>query len=303
MADLDRETIDAADRAFDDETKKLDEWEAAVSVESPDTPGEPADNTREKSQEAPCEGGQVTEPKAESPRLPTREEAKAMVLADYDTFDDVVEHGELVPARLAEYTSEIAYSFKSFTTGDTKIKSFPKYPKFLEIFGADNACDISVADVMKRFGGDEYEKAIHAERQMTKLAMAAGKIIEYSGLDMSKELTEKDYGIMEECGVDSPRKYHTVGEIMGMDNSMFAFSPDSELKCTYNSEYEDAVSGIFGAPAEDEEPEMVSLDDVMSGVDMKMFERMTRGSRSPLHTEIPGDEPGDSGMFMPFDRN
>ena len=303
MADLDKETIEAADRAFDDETKKLDDWEAAVSGESPDTPDEPADDNHGEPQETPCEGGQLTEPKVESPRLPTREEAKAMVLADYDTFDDVVEHGELVPARLAEYTSGIAYSFKSFTTGENKVKTMPKYPRFLEIFGVESASEITVADVMKHFGGEEYEKAIHADRQATKLAMAAGRIIEYSGLEMNRELTEKDYGILTECGVVNPYKYRTVGEVLGMDQSVFEFSPDSELKCTYNNAYEDAVSGLFGAPSEDEEPEVVSLDDVMSGVDIKMFDRMTRGNRSPVYTKIPGDEPGDSEMFMPFDKN
>jgi hypothetical protein len=275
MADLDKETIEAADRAFDEEAKKLDEWESALAAES--TPEEPAGEPGEPSPENPGEPSAESTSSTEPPRLPTREEARAMVLADYDTFDDVVEDGKLVPSRLAEYTSGIAYSFKSFTTGETKVKTLPKYPRFLEIFGAESASEITVADVMERFGGEEYEKAIYADRQATKLAMAAGRIIEYSGLEMDRELTEKDYGIMTECGVDSPRKYRTVGEVLGMDGSAFEFAPDSDLKCVYNSEYEDTVSGLFGAPDEDDEPEVVSLDDVMSGVDMKMFDRMTRG--------------------------
>ena len=281
MADLDKETIEAAEKAFDEEAKKLDTWEAALAAESAldrESPDEEPDmKPQESSREPPGDQATETPAKIEPPRLPTREEAKAMVLADYDTFDDVVEDGKLVPSRLAEYTSGIAYSFKSFTTGETKVKTMPKYPRFLAIFGAESASEITVADVMKHFGGEEYEKAIYADRQATKLAMAAGRIIEYSGLEMGRELTEKDYGIMIECGVDSPRKYRTVGEVLGMDGSAFEFAPDSDLKCVYNSEYEDTVSGLFGAPAEDDEPEVVSLDDVMSGVDMKMFDRMTRG--------------------------
>lgn len=275
MADLDQETIEAADRAFDEEAKKLDEWESALDRESPDEG--PDMKPPEPSPEPPGDQATETPAKVEPPRLPTREEAKAMVLADYDTFDDVVKYGELDPARLAEYTSGIAYSFKSFTTGETKVKTLPKYPRFLGIFGAESASEITVADVMKHFGGEEYEKAIYADRQATKLAMAAGRIIEYSGLDMDRELAEKDYGILAECGVDNPYRYRTVGEVLGMDRSMFEFSPDSELKCTYNSEYDEAVSGLFGAPSVDEEPEVVSLDDVMSGVNMEMFDRMTRG--------------------------
>ena len=34
MADLDKETIEAAEKAFDEEAKKLDTWEAALAAES-----------------------------------------------------------------------------------------------------------------------------------------------------------------------------------------------------------------------------------------------------------------------------
>lgn len=272
MAELDEITIEEAGKAFNAEASKLDAWTTAVD-EGTTQETEPS---KEEAPAEPVQAGEAANETTAGDAMPSREEARKLVRYDYMHFDDVVENGRLVPERLAEYTSVIPYRYTSFATGEQKIMTMPKYPGFLDIFGVEKACDISAADVMKHFCGEEYEKAMYADRQANNLAKAAGRIIEYSGMDMSRALTEKDYDIMSECGVDHPHTYKTVGEVLSMDASMFEFCPDSELKCTYNSDYEDEVSGLFGAPTVEEAPGVVSLDDVMSGLDMKLFDRMTQ---------------------------
>ena len=292
MTELDDITIEEADKAFNAEASKLDAWTTAVDEET-------TQETGPSKEEGPAEPVQDGEADTETPAgdaMPSREEARKLVRYDYMHFDDVVEDGRLVPERLAEYTSVIPYRYTSFATGEQKIMTMPKYPGFLDMFGVEKACDISVANVMKHFCGEEYENAMHADRQANNLAKAAGRIIEYSGMDMSRTLTEKDYDIMSECEVDHPHMYKTVGEVLGMDASMFEFCPDSELMCTYNREYEDEASGLFGAPTVEESPDVVSLNDVMSGVDMTLFDRMTRGNPRESNEET-GGEP-----VIPFEK-
>lgn len=278
MADLDKETIEAADQAFDAEIAKLDDWESAMAEAKSD--GTPQEVKEPEGKETGPEPETVKETGTAPAKKLTRDEAKALVLHDYDSFDDVVSNGELDFAKLAEYTSVIVFWFKSFKSGKEKQGQIYKYPKFLELFGASKAHEISISAVLEKFAPDEFKKSMEDDRDADRRAMASAEVLGRGEFNTARKLDDAAYEILKKYKVNDPEQYKTVGDVLGTASIDFGYDESSELKCVYNSSYADAMEEMTGEdmPGNFEE---ISMEDVMAGVDMDMFNRMTgRGPKA-----------------------
>lgn len=309
MSGVDKETVEKALDAFAEQESKLDEWAAEVSADTGES-GADKDGVTVLSVEKGT-GESVPDLKVDavvrtSTSKLTRDEARKLVEDLYDEFDDVVgPEGELHADRLAEYTSVITYWYTSFKTKEEKMGTFAKYPKFLELFGKKSATDISVGDVMKKFGGKTYEEAIKADEQADRIANVAGIIIANKGVDFSRKLDEDDYALLAKFGVDDPRRFHTMGELTGI--SAETLLADDGSGVVYNSDYDEAVRGMFGGLTEGNEcaaGEEVTLDDVMGGISPMFMKRVFKMDKSDVR-EVPDcmeddDSPADT-IVCPFD--
>ena len=238
-----------------------------------------------------------------------RETAKKLTLPEYDDFDDVVKDGGVNPARLAEYTSVIPFWYMSFKDKKEKIGYIPKYPGFLRIFGVTRANDISVADVLKKFAPDDFERVMGAERDSELLAKAAAIIVARRGLDFSRKLDDEDYGVLESVGVKNPRRFRTVSEISGLGPEVLDYDTDSNV--VYNPDYAAAANSAFGgeAPVAGDD-DVVSMDDIMGGLDKNVFRSVFKRPIDDVHSvaedsgkdtgETEGEGEESAPMFVPF---
>jgi hypothetical protein len=309
MADLDKETAEEAYKAFEEQAGNIDAWEAAVDENTE----EDKEETKEETKEEP-EVSAETEPEPErkvEPDVPgdtskvglinsklTREQAKRLTVPDYDEFDDVVDDKGVRPERLAEYTSVIPFWYKSFKDGTEKMGMLPKYPRFLDRFGVSEASRISMGDVLKEFSPKLYEQLMDADMDADRLAKSGGEIIAKRGLDFSRKLDEEDYKILERNGVKDFRKYKTVAEVTGLSEGIMDVDPDEG--CVYNADYAEAMAGLTGN-SEDADVEVVSLDDVIGGLNPKFLKGFLGKNASEIReadADIPEEE--ESEPFMPF---
>lgn len=318
MAELDKATADEAYRAFEEQAGDIDAWAAAVDAdvgEQQEADGkEPEDEL-----EHPAETGAGTEPEPEpepsagTPRdvqgdatkvelinsKLTREQAKRLTVPDYDEFDDVVDGTGIRPERLAEYTSVIPFWYKSYKDGTEKMGMLPKYPRFLARFGVTEASSISMGDVLKEFAPKLHSDLMERDMDTERLAKSGGEIIARRGLDFSRKLDDDDYKILERNGVKDPRKYKTVADVTGLNESIMDVDPG--VGCVYNSDYADAMSGLCGGDSGSADVEVVSLDDVIGGLDPKFLKGFLGKNASEIkEVESEISDEGESEPFMPF---
>jgi hypothetical protein len=329
MADkIDDETIEKAVQAFDE----LDEWDAAIESQSGKNDkkaGGPATISGEstgtvvlgapevKKSKAPKPVKvQKDEPSEEdkksdwpvSPKAKmiaahyTREQAKELTKPAYDDFSDVVSNGAVSPARLAEYTSSIPFYYKSPVSDKEKMSWLPKYPKFLALFGVTDPSKITITEVFKKFDPKGYQDAMDADSESEKLARAGSLIIAQKGIDFNRELDESDYDILTRCGVKDPKKYKTVAQVTGIDNSIMQIDPDANV--VYTKEYNDAMNETFGKPDGAPEPDVVSLDDIFGGLDPNLVRGFLGKKPGDIKAIEPdseeGEEPSPAQAFVPF---
>lgn len=343
MADMiDNEIEEQAVRAFEE----LDEWDAAIGSddEKREPSGGPATVSAEASgtvvlgtpevaplktprpvkvQDAPDAGGnkmggnkqgtgkQDWPASAKAKMILahyTREQAKELTRPEYDDFDDVVSGGAVSPARLAEYTSSVPFFYKAVRTKEEKMGWLPKYPGFLALFGVTDPSKISVSDVFRKFDPKGYSDAMESEEEGEKLARAGSVIIAQRGLDFGRELDESDYAILKRFGVKNPEKYRTVAQVTGMDSSAMRSDPGSNA--VYTKEYRDAMEEAFGKDDGAPETEVVSLDDIMAGLDPNIARGFLGKRPDEIHAVKPEyetvDDEGDSTgapAFVPFSRD
>lgn len=309
MADLDKETAEEAYRAFEQEAEDIGAWTAEVDgvqpekkeetpEDTPETPEEtPEDTPEEKKVESDIKGD-TSKVGLINSKL-TREQAKRLTVPDYDEFDDVVDGNGVRPERLAEYTSVIPFWYKSFKDGTEKMGTLPKYPRFLDRFGVTDATSISMTDVLKEFNPKLHDSLMDKDMEADRIARAGGEIIARRGLDFSRKLDDEDYAILERNGVKDCRKYRTVAEVAGISESVMDVDPDEG--CVYNADYAEAMAGMCGDDAGASDVEVVSLDDVIGGLDPKFLKGFLGKNASEIKevdSEIPEEEEAEP--FMPF---
>ena len=307
MADLDREIAEEAYMAFEKQAEDIDAWEAATddagkSRETPgETPGEtPAETDKDgvRSRPAPAVSGDSDRVDIINRHL-TREQAKELTRPDYDEFDDVVDGSGIRPERLAEYTSVIPFWYRSYRDGQEKMGMLPKYPRFLDLFGVNEASAISMSDVMGRFAPELHRDLMERDRDADRLARAGAEIIARRGIDFSRQLDEDDYSVLERAGVKEPRKYRTVAEVTGISRSVMDVDPGQG--CVYNADYAEAMSGMFGGGAGDDGIEVVSLEEVIGGLDSKFLKGFLGKNADEIRETGDGIPDGEAAQpFVPF---
>lgn len=312
MANLDKETAEEAYRAFEEQAGDIDTWEAEVNAsagepgdadgndagDAPGHPGEPGDVPESGHAAARDIPGDSSKVDLINGRL-TREQAKRLTVPDYDEFDDVVDGNGVRPERLAEYTSVIPFWYKSYKDGTVKMGTLPKYPRFLDRFGVSDASGISMGDVLKEFAPKLYSELMERDMDADRLAKSGGEIIASRGMDFSRKLDEEDYKILERNGVKDFRKYRTVAEVTGLNEEIMEV--DRDAGCVYNADYAEAMSGFCGDESGGKEVDVVSLDEVIGGLDPKFLKGFLGKNAAEIKEdddEIPDDEDGEP--FMPF---
>ena len=96
----------------------------------------------------------------------TREEAKTLVMTDYDSFGDVVASNAVDTSRLAEYMSKIVFWYTDPVSGEEKSGFLRKYPKFLELFGGEAP---SVGEVLQKFAPEVYDMMMEEDTVVKNL--------------------------------------------------------------------------------------------------------------------------------------
>ena len=252
MAGIDNEIMDEAIEAFEES--------AGDAVQVP----------------ALCSGGEEPVQEKPAPKKLTREEAKALVLADYDSFGDVVAYNEVDTARLAEYMSKIVFWYTDPVSGKEKSGFLRKYPKFLELFGGVAP---SIGEVLQHFAPEVYNMMMEEDTQSDRKAKALAEILEKDPFNLQRPLDAKDREILEMNGVKEPEKYRCVADLMGMSEDLLT-GYDETSNAVYLDGYAGAVADASGVAIEGDDIEVMSMEDVMRDVDMDMFNRMC-GRKKP----------------------
>lgn len=206
----------------------------------------------------------------------TREEAKALVMVDYDSFGDVVASNAVDTSRLAEYMSKIVFWYTDTVSGEEKSGFLRKYPKFLELFGGEAP---SVGEVLRKFAPEVYDMMMEEDTQADCKAKALAEIIEKDPFNLQRPLDGKDREILEMNGVKEPEKYRCVSDLMGMSEDLLT-GYDETSNAVYLDGYAGAVADASGVAIEGGNIEVMSMDDVMRDVDMDVFNRMC-GRKNP----------------------
>lgn len=213
----------------------------------------------------------------------TREEAKRLVLADYDSFGDVVVNNGVAINRLIEYMSKIVFYYTDPVSGDEKRGFLRKYPKFLELFDGKEP---SNGEVLQKFAPEVYSMMMEEDTQADCRARALAEIIEKDPFNMQRKLDDADRKILERYGVKDIERFTCVADLMGMSEDLLN-GFDESTNAVYLDGYAGAVADATGVAIKGENIEVMSMDDVMSGIDMDMFNRMC-GRKNPGDT---GSEP------------
>lgn len=246
MAGLDEITVDEAMEAFEES--------AGDAVQIPVAEGS---------------GGDMAEDKPVQKKL-TREEAKALVMVDYDSFGDVVSSNAVDTSRLAEYMSKIVFWYTDPVSGEEKSGFLRKYPKFLELFGGEAP---SVGEVLQHFAPEVYDMMMEEDTQADRKAKALAEILEKDPFNLQRPLDNKDREILEMNGVKEPEKYRCVADLMGMSEELFT-GFDESSNAVYLDGYASALADASGMVVDGDDVEVVSMEDLMQDVDMNLFNRM-----------------------------
>lgn len=272
---LDKEVVDEAVNAFE----TLDEWSTAVS-----SGGNPEPTVVETKTE-----------EVDAALLPSREEARKSVVYDREDFSDVVTGGQVDMEKLAEYCSEIEFSYRS-VDGKSKVGRMPKYPGFLALMGASSASEISAYSVAVKFipgGAAEVE----SHRQADLLAQAAGEILSAEPwVDPTGMLTDSDYATLERYGIREPRRFSTKGELMMAAGAGMAFAAcDGNLGTDYRDDYAADISAFGFDEPEESAGDAVTLDEIVAGLPESLMRNLRKPpvSATPeFGTVVPPEEPG-----------
>ena len=200
----------------------------------------------------------------------TREEAKELVMADYDSFDDVVVGNGVNMNRLVEYMAKIVFCYKDPVSGEEKAGFLRKYPKFLELFDGHAP---SNGEVLQKFAPEVYDMMMDDDSQADCRAKALAEIIQKDPFNLQRKLDDNDRKILEATGVKNPERYGCVADLMGMSEDLLT-GFDESTNAVYLDDYANAVSDVTGVAIEGDDVEVMSMDDVMSGVDMDLLNRM-----------------------------
>lgn len=121
----------------------------------------------------------------------TKEEAEALVMRDYDTFDDVVKDEDGMDSdRVVEYSTKITYSYTD-EKGEPAIGQLYKYPKYLERLGVTDLTYVSYKTILETFA-PEIAKKIHDDcERHDKIGEVLGHFIEQNP-DITRALTDAD---------------------------------------------------------------------------------------------------------------
>jgi len=260
MAGIDEEVMDEAMEAFEESAG--DAVQVPVAAEG--------------------SGGDDKEGKPAQRKL-TREEAKKLVLADYDSFDDVVANNGVDMNRLVEYMSKIVFCYTDPVSGDEKKGFLRKYPKFLDLFDGKEP---SNGEVLKKFSPEVYDMMMEEDSQADCKAKALAEIIQKDPFNLQRKLDDGDREVLSRFGVKEPEKYACVADLMGMSDELLT-GYDENSNAVYLEGYASAVADVSGVRMEDSKVSVMSIDDVMSGVDMDLFNRMS-GRVRPVDS---GNEP------------
>lgn len=263
MAGIDDNTMDEAMEAFEES--------AGDKVQVPVAEGSCGDTA-----------GENTKPQKKL----TREEATALVMVDYDSFEDVVVNNGICLRRLAEYMSKIAFWYTDPVSGKEKLGFLRKYPKFLDLFDGHAP---SNGEVLQKFAPEVYDMMMEEDTQADRKAKALAEILEKDPFNLQRPLDDGDREILERNGVKEPGKYRCVADLMGMSEDLLT-GYDETSNAVYLDGYAGAVADASGVAIEGDNIEVMSMDDVMRDVDMDTFNRM-------CGRKIPGDTGGTPGKI------
>lgn len=262
MAGIDDNTMDEAMEAFEESAG--DAVEIPVAAEG-------------------SGGDGAVEENAKPQKKLTREEAKALVMTDYDSFEDVVVNNGICMRRLVEYMSKIVFCYTDPVSGNEKAGFLRKYPKFLELFDGHAP---SNGEVLQKFAPEVYDMMMEEDTQADRKSRALAEIIEKDPFNMQRKLDDGDRKILERYGVKDIERFTCVADLMGMSEDLLN-GFDESTNAVYLDGYAGAVADATGVAINGDNIEVMSMDDVMSGVDMDMFNRMC-GRKNPGDT---GGEP------------
>ena len=149
------------------------------------------------------------------------------------------------------------------------------------------------------------------DHDLTRRSIASAEIIERGNLSMDRKLDATDYDILRKHNVKNPEQYKTVADVLGTSMPDFNYYESDDVKYTYNSDYAAAMRSMTGEDTTGHAEE-ISMDDVMAGVDMDLFNRMTgcgpksktdsskKPDRPPLNSD--SEDTGEPDQpFIPFD--
>lgn len=166
--------------------------------------------------EVPASGLSEEEAIAEAHRrnlepLPDLDAAWAMQVHQ-ESFDDIVEDGELVMDKVVEYSKSIQFNIFDVSTGNYRVGEIIKYPGFIKLFGVDTATDIKLSDIVKKFIPGKWEADMARESERDALSQAYAHLIGDNG-DFSHEITDEDRAKCKELYNADLSNYATAADI------------------------------------------------------------------------------------------